>query len=234
MRRPARAKRGRRAGPPPSLPALPAAPPRSAAMLDINLFREDKGGDPELVRESQRRRFADVGLVDKVLEYDAEWRQGGAIGGGTGGRGRARRAPDLIFPPSPPPVASPLRHGAGQEGVQRDQQENRGAQEGAAGARRDGGAAGGARRCARRRRRRRGAAPRCRGRRRAPIGGPPRRRRGLRARRPAPLRAGACMRDRLLPRPTRPTPRSRRPRPPPRPVPPALDAPARPSRTPPS
>lgn len=43
-------------------------------MLDINLFREDRGGNPELVRESQRRRFKDVKLVDKVLELDAQWR----------------------------------------------------------------------------------------------------------------------------------------------------------------
>lgn len=44
-------------------------------MLDINNFREDRGGDPNLVRESQRRRYADVLLVDKVLEWDAEWRK---------------------------------------------------------------------------------------------------------------------------------------------------------------
>lgn len=36
----------------------------------------EKGGDPEIVRESQRRRFADVKLVDKVVELDAEWREG--------------------------------------------------------------------------------------------------------------------------------------------------------------
>ena len=36
------------------------------AMLDINLLREEKGGNPEIVRESQRRRFADVSLVDQV------------------------------------------------------------------------------------------------------------------------------------------------------------------------
>lgn len=35
-------------------------------MLDINLFRAEKGGNPDLVRESQRRRFADVSLVDQV------------------------------------------------------------------------------------------------------------------------------------------------------------------------
>jgi len=44
-------------------------------MLDVLLFRTDQGGDPEVVRESQRRRFADVSLVDKVIEYDSEWRQ---------------------------------------------------------------------------------------------------------------------------------------------------------------
>jgi seryl-tRNA synthetase len=35
-------------------------------MLDINLFRVEKGGNPDLVKESQRRRYADVGLVDQV------------------------------------------------------------------------------------------------------------------------------------------------------------------------
>ena len=44
-------------------------------MLDIVLFREDQGGNPDLVRESQRRRYADITLVDKVIEYDSEWRK---------------------------------------------------------------------------------------------------------------------------------------------------------------
>jgi len=44
-------------------------------MLDVVLFRVDQGGNPDKVRESQRRRYADVGLVDKVIEYDAEWRK---------------------------------------------------------------------------------------------------------------------------------------------------------------
>ncbi|KAL6774475.1 TSS2 [Auxenochlorella protothecoides x Auxenochlorella symbiontica] len=43
-------------------------------MLDINIFRPEKGGDPEVVRESQRRRYADVALVDRVVELDSEWR----------------------------------------------------------------------------------------------------------------------------------------------------------------
>jgi len=37
----------------------------------------EKGGNPELVRESQRRRFADPGLVDQVIELDSQWRHGG-------------------------------------------------------------------------------------------------------------------------------------------------------------
>ncbi|XP_047336326.1 serine--tRNA ligase [Impatiens glandulifera] len=44
-------------------------------MLDINLFREDKGHNPEIIRESQRRRFADVEVVDEVIRLDKEWRQ---------------------------------------------------------------------------------------------------------------------------------------------------------------
>ncbi|KQK03614.1 serine--tRNA ligase [Brachypodium distachyon] len=44
-------------------------------MLDINLFRKEKGGDPDLVRNSQRSRFASVELVDEVIVLDEEWRQ---------------------------------------------------------------------------------------------------------------------------------------------------------------
>lgn len=44
-------------------------------MLDINLFREDKGNDPERVRESQRRRGASVELIDEVIGLDKEWRK---------------------------------------------------------------------------------------------------------------------------------------------------------------
>ncbi|WOK93106.1 serine--tRNA ligase [Canna indica] len=46
-----------------------------AIMLDINLFRAEKGFDPEIVRESQRRRFASVDVVDEVIHLDKEWRQ---------------------------------------------------------------------------------------------------------------------------------------------------------------
>ncbi|XP_041018487.1 serine--tRNA ligase-like [Juglans microcarpa x Juglans regia] len=44
-------------------------------MLDINIFRVEKGGNPDLIRESQRRRFANVQLVDEVIELDKEWRK---------------------------------------------------------------------------------------------------------------------------------------------------------------
>ncbi|XP_071693923.1 serine--tRNA ligase [Rutidosis leptorrhynchoides] len=43
-------------------------------MLDINLFREEKGFDPEKIRESQRRRFASVELVDEIIHLDKELR----------------------------------------------------------------------------------------------------------------------------------------------------------------
>ena len=42
--------------------------------LDINQFRTEKGGNPDLIRESQRRRFADISAVDTVIALDREWR----------------------------------------------------------------------------------------------------------------------------------------------------------------
>jgi len=44
-------------------------------MLDINLFRVEKGHNPEIIRESQRRRFASVEVVDEVINLDKEWRK---------------------------------------------------------------------------------------------------------------------------------------------------------------
>lgn len=43
--------------------------------LDINIFRTEKGGDPEKVRESVKKRFQDPKIVDLILEKDAEWRK---------------------------------------------------------------------------------------------------------------------------------------------------------------
>jgi seryl-tRNA synthetase len=39
-------------------------------MLDIKLFREN----PDVIRESEKRRFKDPSLVDKVVELDEKWR----------------------------------------------------------------------------------------------------------------------------------------------------------------
>ncbi|XP_060629203.2 serine--tRNA ligase, cytoplasmic [Anolis sagrei] len=44
-------------------------------VLDLDLFRADKGGDPELVRETQRKRFKDPALVDALVEADGAWRR---------------------------------------------------------------------------------------------------------------------------------------------------------------
>jgi len=44
-------------------------------MLDINLFRADKGGNPDIIRESQRSRFAPIELVDEVIALDKAWRE---------------------------------------------------------------------------------------------------------------------------------------------------------------
>ncbi|KAL2917548.1 Cytosolic seryl-tRNA synthetase [Polyrhizophydium stewartii] len=46
-------------------------------MIDINLLRADKGGNPDLVRESQRKRGgeAKVKLVDEVIALDEEWKK---------------------------------------------------------------------------------------------------------------------------------------------------------------
>lgn len=45
-------------------------------VLDIELFRAEKGGDPAKIRENQAKRYKDVTLVDKVVEHDKLWRKG--------------------------------------------------------------------------------------------------------------------------------------------------------------
>lgn len=44
-------------------------------VLDLELFRSDKGFNPDKVRDNQKRRFKDVALVDTVIEKDKFWRQ---------------------------------------------------------------------------------------------------------------------------------------------------------------
>lgn len=44
-------------------------------VLDLDLFRSDKGGDPDKIRENQKLRFKDLNLVETVIEKDTEWRK---------------------------------------------------------------------------------------------------------------------------------------------------------------
>ncbi|VDM95520.1 unnamed protein product [Thelazia callipaeda] len=44
-------------------------------VLDIDLFRVEKGGDPDVVRDSQRKRYEEVKLVDDVIDLDQRWRK---------------------------------------------------------------------------------------------------------------------------------------------------------------
>lgn len=44
-------------------------------VLDLDLLRQDKGGDPERVRANVRKRFDDEQSVDKVMELDGQWRK---------------------------------------------------------------------------------------------------------------------------------------------------------------
>ncbi|KAG8230445.1 hypothetical protein J437_LFUL014709, partial [Ladona fulva] len=44
-------------------------------VLDIELFRPEKGGNPDYIRENQRKRFKDVELVETVINMDNLWRQ---------------------------------------------------------------------------------------------------------------------------------------------------------------
>ncbi|KNE67576.1 serine-tRNA ligase [Allomyces macrogynus ATCC 38327] len=43
--------------------------------IDINLLRTDKGGNPALVRESERKRGNDPKRVDQVIALDEEWKK---------------------------------------------------------------------------------------------------------------------------------------------------------------
>ncbi|KAJ2812719.1 Cytosolic seryl-tRNA synthetase [Coemansia furcata] len=42
-------------------------------MLDVNLFIAEKGGNPELIRESERRRNGKPELVDEIIEQYQDW-----------------------------------------------------------------------------------------------------------------------------------------------------------------
>jgi seryl-tRNA synthetase len=43
--------------------------------IDINLLRKEKGGEPDKVRESEKRRFVEEDHVSSVIEIDELWRK---------------------------------------------------------------------------------------------------------------------------------------------------------------
>lgn len=43
-------------------------------VLDLDLFREDKGGCPDRIRQNVKSRFDDVEAVEKVISLDTKWR----------------------------------------------------------------------------------------------------------------------------------------------------------------
>ncbi|KAJ1880318.1 Cytosolic seryl-tRNA synthetase [Coemansia sp. S17] len=45
-------------------------------MLDVNLFIAEKGGNPELIRESERRRNGKPQLVDEIIGQYQDWTSG--------------------------------------------------------------------------------------------------------------------------------------------------------------
>lgn len=45
--------------------------------LDINLFREDRGNDPQNIKDIQKKRFKsqeEIDRVDTIVKLDKEWR----------------------------------------------------------------------------------------------------------------------------------------------------------------
>ncbi|KAM7539574.1 hypothetical protein Aperf_G00000042778 [Anoplocephala perfoliata] len=44
-------------------------------VLSLDLFRADKGGNPELIKKSQRDRYKDPGVIDKIIDLDEQWRK---------------------------------------------------------------------------------------------------------------------------------------------------------------
>ncbi|PAA91782.1 hypothetical protein BOX15_Mlig012611g2 [Macrostomum lignano] len=44
-------------------------------VLDIDLLRPEKGGNPDLVRQSEKNRFKDATVIDRIIDLDNEWRK---------------------------------------------------------------------------------------------------------------------------------------------------------------
>ncbi|VDL44782.1 unnamed protein product [Hymenolepis diminuta] len=44
-------------------------------VLSLDLFRKDKGGDPEIIKKSETDRYKDPRVVDKIIVLDEQWRE---------------------------------------------------------------------------------------------------------------------------------------------------------------
>jgi seryl-tRNA synthetase len=47
--------------------------------IDINLVRVDKGGNPQKVIDSEKKRFKKPENVAELIEVDKQWRAGSSI-----------------------------------------------------------------------------------------------------------------------------------------------------------
>ena len=45
-------------------------------MLDLSDFIAERGGNPDKLRENQKRRFAPVGIIDDIIQKYEDHRQG--------------------------------------------------------------------------------------------------------------------------------------------------------------
>jgi seryl-tRNA synthetase len=41
--------------------------------LDVHMFIKEKGGDPDAIRESEKKRYHSVEIVDEVIALYEEW-----------------------------------------------------------------------------------------------------------------------------------------------------------------
>lgn len=68
------------------MPCQPSAcAPWRSRSITVRHAGADKGGNLEVPKESQRRRYADEGAVEKVVQLDEEWRKGACLRKGWSG-----------------------------------------------------------------------------------------------------------------------------------------------------
>lgn len=44
-------------------------------MLDLILLRTQEGGNPQIVYDSQKKRYKSTEIVDKCMEMDSKWKE---------------------------------------------------------------------------------------------------------------------------------------------------------------